>query len=104
MRLRCWTLELNPYRYTTRIIHRSGKSNSNADALSRNPVKDRYPIDPPLVNTITTVQVRSDFLETIKQGYVEDLYFAPILTAFVNKEPHSHLSSFDLENGLIYRK
>lgn len=36
--LRRWVDRLEEYNYT--VVHRSGKSNSNADALSRNPVRD----------------------------------------------------------------
>jgi hypothetical protein len=104
MRLRRWTIELDPFRYTAKIIHRSGKANANADALSRSPVEDRHPIDPPLVNAITTFQIKSDFLESIRRGYTEDSFFAPIVHAFKSKEPRGHLSLFELNDNLLYRR
>jgi hypothetical protein len=43
-RLMTWAIKLNEYKYT--VVHRTGRNNANADALSRQPVPGTAPPEP----------------------------------------------------------
>jgi len=70
-RLIRWRLKLEEYDYE--IIHRAGKGNTNADALSRNPVTDQ-----PQVNNITQRIKEREYSEAEKQQILYEYHNAPL--------------------------
>lgn len=75
-RLVRWRLKLKEYNY--KIVHRAGKGNANADALSRYPIMD----DIHTVNTITQEEEKEiqqrEYTEEEKEQILYEYYDAPI--------------------------
>lgn len=110
-RLKRWSMELQPYKYTVTIKHRPGKNHANVDALSRAPLPGTAPPEDHADTFMTaTVSVNPKFYETLRTGYLEDDYFAPIyeqLSAKPTKHnlaTHGHIEQFELEDGLLFKR
>jgi len=83
-RLIRWRLKLEEYEYE--IIHRAGKGNTNADALSRNLVTDQQQ-----VNKITQETEEREYSEAEKQQILYEYHNTPLgrHQGITNIKPHT---------------
>lgn len=80
-RLTRWALTLQEYSYT--ILHRPGKANANADALSRSPLAGTAPAEVPVGlerETLVSGTRQAHFIRTLK-GHKSGLYRSPAPSA-----------------------
>lgn len=93
-RLVRWSMELQPYREWMTIKYREGRVHLNADPLSRAPL--------PVCNSITTIEIPSDFVRSLIDGYKHDDHFQRVQEGLLAEPPSREFDRFRLlPDGLI---
>ena len=95
-----WINRLAHFQYT--MIHKPGRLNTAADALSRRPHRM------PETNTALVLQPNTDFLTRIRNGYNSDSFFTGVKAVLkgerdaVKAMERKYMKQFKLTDGLIY--